>query len=178
MRYQNNLRVTTTLVLTLLSGGISVGLAGPISLSTVDVPDANATVAQSINDTGQIAGGYNSQGKHGFLFTGKTFATLPAALAHGINDIGQMVGLSVDAAGSRGFLDTSGSFSTIDVPGPSYTSANGIDDAGQIVGFYRDATGNHGLLATPADAAVPPTVLMMMTVLVFSSACWRAFQHL
>src|SRR5579864_4435980 len=148
MRYQNNLRVTTTLVLILLSGGISVGLAGPISLSTVDVPDANATIAQGINDTGQIVGGYNSQGNHGFLFTGKTLATLPAALAHGINDIGQIVGLSIDAAGSHGFLDTSGSFSTIDVPGASFTEAFGINDTGQVVGAYAIGGSGYGFVDT------------------------------
>ena len=97
---------------------------------------ANATVAQGINDTGQIVGGYNSLGTHGFLLAGGTLTTLPVALAHAINDTGQIVGLSIDAVGSHGFLDTAGIFSTIDVPGASITEAFGINDKGQVVGAY------------------------------------------
>src|SRR5206468_1628171 len=46
----------------------------------------------------------------------------------------------------HGFLDTSGSFTIIDVPGASNTSASGINGAGQIVGYfvYSISTGDHG----------------------------------
>src|SRR6516164_5008845 len=36
----------------------------------------------------------------------------------------------------RGFLDTGGSFTTIDVPDSNYTFPFGINGAGQIVGFF------------------------------------------
>src|SRR5215467_8024170 len=58
----------------------------------------------------------------------------------GINDEGQIVGLFIDStAVVHGFLrDTSGSFTTIDVPGVASgctTEARGINNAGEIVGF-------------------------------------------
>ena len=55
----------------------------------------------------------------------------------GINDSGQIVGDFFDATGSHGFLDTGGSFTTIDVPG-SVTQTRGINDSGQIVVLAPD----------------------------------------
>ncbi len=47
----------------------------------------------------------------------------------------------------HGFLDTGGSFSTIDVPGAEdLTWPWGINDRGQIVGDFWDGTNYHGLL--------------------------------
>src|SRR5262249_4245487 len=43
---------------------------------------------------------------------------------------------------------TAGSFTTIDVPGASFTQAYGINDAGQIVGVFSSATGGGGFLDT------------------------------
>ena len=37
-------------------------------------------------------------------------------------------------------------FTTIDVPGASFTIAFGINDRGQIVGIYGGAAGIHGFL--------------------------------
>ena len=37
-------------------------------------------------------------------------------------------------------------FTAIDIPGATLTSANDINDSGQIVGSYRDATGGHGFV--------------------------------
>jgi len=70
--------------------------------------------------------------------------------AFGINDSGQIVG-SFFAAGNsttHGFLDTGGSFTTIDVPGATRTTAYGINNSGQIVGWFRDALGDHVFLDT------------------------------
>jgi probable HAF family extracellular repeat protein len=39
-------------------------------------------------------------------------------------------------------------FTTIDVPGATFTDAAGINNAGQIVGTFSDATGTHGFLNT------------------------------
>ena len=39
-------------------------------------------------------------------------------------------------------------FTTIDVPGSTFTAARGINDAGQIAGVFGDATGIHGFLDT------------------------------
>jgi probable HAF family extracellular repeat protein len=58
--------------------------------------------------------------------------------ANGINNRGQIVGTFHDASGEHGFLDTGGSFTTIDVPGALFpgTLARGINDNGQIVGYF------------------------------------------
>jgi len=59
------------------------------------------------------------------------------------------VGNYVDSTGQHGFLYDGGVFTTIDVPGASFTAAFGIAPSGQIVGSYFDSTGEHGFLATP-----------------------------
>jgi hypothetical protein len=58
--------------------------------------------------------------------------------ASGINDSGQIVGYFRDALAFHGFLDTGGSFTTIDAPDEDfelYTSVGGINNSGQIVGL-------------------------------------------
>jgi hypothetical protein len=37
-------------------------------------------------------------------------------------------------------------FTSIDLPGATFTSATGINNGGQIVGNYEDVTGSHGFL--------------------------------
>jgi uncharacterized membrane protein len=70
---------------------------------------------------------------------------LPGSLgpnyAFGINSSGQIVGY-------YGLLDN-GIYTTLNVPGASYSQAHGINASGQIVGSYTDAGGTHGFLATP-----------------------------
>ena len=75
--------------------------------------------------------------------------------AFGINDLDEVVGSYVDAAGkTHGFSLTSpttnGQFRTIDDPqGIGNTIVNGVNDKGQIVGFYTDSANKTiGLLAT------------------------------
>ena len=78
----------------------------------------------------------------------------------GINDRGKIVGFFIDSTGVHGFLrDTSGSFTTIDVPGlpngcttepgqinSAVTEARGINNAGEIVGFFGCPRNQHGFL--------------------------------
>jgi len=68
--------------------------------------------------------------------------------AYGINDSGQIVGSFFDAGNTttHGFVNTGGSFTTIDVPGATRTAAYGINHSGQIVGWFRDALGDHGFV--------------------------------
>ena len=66
---------------------------------------------------------------------------------------------------THGFLlDTSGSFTTIDVPGSTSTGVFGINNSGQIVGRYVDSTGVHGFLATPVPE--PRTLLLLAGCLI------------
>ena len=73
--------------------------------------------------------------------------------ARGVNDSGQIVGFF----GSHGFLDTNGSFSSVNYPGADQTEALGIDSAQstvatgssyQIVGTYWVGQQQHGFIAT------------------------------
>jgi uncharacterized membrane protein len=55
--------------------------------------------------------------------------------------------LPFDATGHlHGFLDSRGTFTSIDVLGASNAAAYSINAAGQIVGGFFDATGEHGFL--------------------------------
>ena len=53
-----------------------------------------------------------------------------------------------DAAGGHGFVLDQGRYTTLDVPGSSFTIANGISPSGHIVGYYYEG-GLHGFLAIP-----------------------------
>ena len=60
-----------------------------------------------------------------------------------------IIGSYVDASGvTHGFLRTpSGSFTTIDVPGSTFTTPTSITPGGVIIGWYGDASGGtHGFL--------------------------------
>ena len=92
----------------------------------------------------------------GMAFTFNTI-DVPGAtltLAHGINNIGQIVGAFYDGTTYHGFLKDGTTFTTIDAPdSPMFrtlqTQALGINDDGQIVGtvIYFDTTFNpHGFL--------------------------------
>jgi probable HAF family extracellular repeat protein len=126
--------------------------------TTLDDPLASgpSTVADGINGSGQIVGGYGDSSfhRHGFLYSNVTYTTLDVPLASqgtfasGINDAGQIVGQYQDATGSHGFLYSNGAYTTLNDPLAENTNllnnngtlAEGINDAGQIVGIYFDAT--------------------------------------
>jgi probable HAF family extracellular repeat protein len=154
-------------------GGVETAWADVVySFTTIDVPGASYTVAQGINDSGQIVGWYNSTGRgYGFLDTGGSLTTIdvPGAIgteAYGINDSGQIVGSYYDGR-THGFLYTGGSFTTIGVPGAVETDAYGINDSGQIVGEYFDSTKNgHGFLGTPTVVPEPRTLPILTGCLI------------
>jgi probable HAF family extracellular repeat protein len=65
----------------------------------------------------------------------------------GANDMDQIVGRYQDATGVHGFLESGGTYTTLDDPlATGGTVAFGINASGQIVGNYTNATGNHGFL--------------------------------
>ena len=75
-----------------------------------------------------------------------------------INNVGQIVGSYSDATGSHGFVDTNGSFVTLDVPPSSGTGASGINDKGQVVGYYTTVNGQNSF-----EANVPePTSVALL----------------
>jgi len=66
-----------------------------------------------------------------------------STVPRGINNLGQIVGYYGDHA----FLDSSGTYTTLDYSPNVYdTQAYAINDLGQIVGSYSDASGQHGFI--------------------------------
>ena len=129
--------------------------------TTISVPGALATFANGINDAGQIVGNQRVGDMfQGFVDSGGTFTTIsiPGALAtvaNGVNDAGQIVGtygIEVIEDGktqgfkTQGFVNNGGVFTTISVPGATFTYATGINDAGQIVGAYIPSVPEPGTL--------------------------------
>jgi len=123
-------------------GTVAEAEAASFQFTTIDVPGADSTYANGINDAGDIVGDFNdgSGTPHGYLKQGSSFTTIdvPGAVsnyasANGINNADDIVGSFSD---THGYLKQGSSFTTIDVPGASYTYANGINDAGNIVGSY------------------------------------------
>jgi len=72
----------------------------------------------------------------------------------GINDQGDTVGIYFDTNFAlHGFLNTQGSFQTVDYPGAATTFALGINAAGTIVGQYDNGDGeSHAFIAAPGAA--------------------------
>jgi len=65
-------------------------------------------------------------------------------VGNGVNDADQIVGRYQDATGFHGFLETGGTYTTLDDPfavagANSGTLANGINAKGQIVGTYTES---------------------------------------
>lgn len=120
------------------------------TFTTIDVPNALATYAKDINNTGQIVGQYvDAAGtNHAFLlsdgrFTSLTFPSAVFTNALGINRSGDTVGSyslssTTGTADVHGFLLRGGNFSSFDFPGARQTVAQGIDANGDIVGFTVD----------------------------------------
>jgi probable HAF family extracellular repeat protein len=94
-----------------------------------------------------LAGDAKAQPTYSFTTLDVPGSFLPGlAPAIGINASGQIVGYYEDTTGGHGFLLDQGSYTTLDVPGSTWTHANGINDSGQIVGSYGDGYTYHGFL--------------------------------
>jgi probable HAF family extracellular repeat protein len=115
--------------------------------------------AAGVNNRGVVVGGScvppqqcnYPQTTNGFSYSNGTYTTIdyPGSMstgAYGINDSGQVVGgycLTVPVCGStlgvtdHGFLDSNGTFSSIDYPGAQATQAYAINNMGTIVGTYE-----------------------------------------
>ena len=135
--------------------GAGVAHAAYVYSSIADPSGNGYTVAEGINDAGQIDGFYYDSGaaQHGFLLTGGGYVPIdvPGAAstqANGINNAGTIVGYSTTGGGATtGFERTlGGSFSGVIVPASTGTNAWGINGAGTVSGYYIDGTGIHGFV--------------------------------
>jgi probable HAF family extracellular repeat protein len=99
------------------------------------------TLAYSINNRGQVVGGYNPCGNegHGFLWADGTLTTIDVPNEfntdlHGINDHGDIVG-SYGSTGLHGFLLSKGTFTQLVAPNTEDQPVPfGINNRGDIVG--------------------------------------------
>ena len=66
--------------------------------------------------------------------------------ALGINARGQIVGRYVNATGRHGYIMTEREFTTIDIPGATFTGATAINSEGDVVGRYIAGGVFHGFL--------------------------------
>jgi probable HAF family extracellular repeat protein len=121
----------------------------------LDTLDGRLTSHISINNRGQIAGGYyaDTMTLRGFVrdqrgnYTGFDAASGAITAAYGINDHGTAVG-TYGVTEAHGFARRpNGTVTTIDVRGASNTTVYDINNRGQVVGAYTGADGReHGFL--------------------------------
>jgi probable HAF family extracellular repeat protein len=134
--------------------------------TTLNPPGSVSTIAEDINNKGQIVGSYYTSGSnyltHGFIrLSDGSYLTYDDPYAGtstlhngteitGVNDALALVGGYYDGLNHRhGYFIQGLLHITLDDPfaGPGGTQAGGINNQGQIVGEYTDAAGhNHGFL--------------------------------
>ena len=94
-----------------ISSGTALG-SNPVNVSytstTLEPPGSSFSDATSINDTGEVVGGYGDSAshEHGFLYDGKSYTTLDPpgsteARATSINATGEVAGGYQDSAGHK-----------------------------------------------------------------------------
>lgn len=101
------------------------------------------SIAHDINDHGDIVGQSESSA---FLYHGGTITDLGTlggsyAIAGGINNSGQIVGIASNIYGvTHAFLFSEGTMEDLN-PGGSYSRAYSINDSGQVTGVYAEPSG-------------------------------------
>jgi len=131
--------------------------AANLIYTTIDIPQAQLTFPEGINNSGQIVGAFtDSSGvthgyladKGGNLSTVIDFPNAAATFLAGINENGDIVGGYQDSNGTgHGFLLRNSVFSTVDFPGAASTFPSDINNQDESAGFYQDADLNfHGFI--------------------------------
>ena len=139
------------------SSGTTVNLGNVVFFA-----DSNGSSATDINASGQVVGYYYRGNYAGtFLYSNGQMMNLGwmassfESYGYGINDSGQIVGMSVLLSnGTIGFLYSNGAMTDLNSlvpPGsPDILGANAINDSGQIAGYGINSSGNcDALLLTP-----------------------------
>ena len=150
-------------------------LAVPYSIQTVKFPtDPAFTQLLGINNTGTIAGFHGATTAQAFTltlpntFTNQNFPSSAQSMATGINSVGSISGIYVDAVGTtHGYTNIGGTFTTVDQASTVFNQALGINDANTTVGYSSatDPAGQVGQKAysqsggffTDINILLPPT---------------------
>ena len=143
----------------------SIAQAGPrrgYVFATIDIPGAQETVVEGINDMGHVVGTSRvdifDDEATGFLLADGVVSpiSIPDArntIPQGINRDGSIVGSVISDGVPKGFLFENGEFTVFDVPlstGVCQTAAYMTNNSGQVVGEYLDlcevSNRQHGFL--------------------------------
>jgi probable HAF family extracellular repeat protein len=121
------------------------------NLTTFNALGSDDTIAEGINNAGQVVGHFFD---HGFLREPDGTVTSFDApgpephtiIPYGINDSGQISGTLANPV--QGFVKDGSTVTAFDVPGGTDTNARGLNNAGDVVGTFTDGTGerNEGFL--------------------------------
>lgn len=127
-----------------------------------EIPGMPYNDANGINDLGHgvgvayASGNINSGGNGigmNWFWNGRdySFFTVPGATdgasVGGLNDWDQISGYFVDGTGTpHGFVKNASHYTTLDVPGASFTLAFAINNQDEVPGLYLNASGYHGFL--------------------------------
>jgi len=121
---------------------------------TIAPPGATSTIAQGINDNGDVTGAYIDSGKvqHGFLFNGSTYTTLDVPEhtspdAWSINDKGLIAIFAVNSGSHYdSFLFNGKTYKNVDFKGATDSMIHTIDNSSDRIYTVLDSSGNsHGV---------------------------------
>lgn len=127
-------------------------LADPVySVNVLGTIDNLPSMANAINDAGQVAGTVFPEGglgRYAVLYSNGGVTDLGSLggtvnESRGINSAGDVVGHSSDSRGFRAFLYSGGSMHDLGTLGGDNSTAMGINDHGQVVG-YSDVDSSSG----------------------------------
>jgi probable HAF family extracellular repeat protein len=122
------------------------------------LPGANASSALAINNQGQIAG---SSGGHAALWSGGNIQDLGTlggvtSEAHGVNKLGEVVGVSDTSSAPHAFLWKDGAMQDLGIlPGDTSSRADHINDSGMVVGASQGSGGVRAFVWTSATGMQP-----------------------